>query len=531
MDTEQEYGVNLKMAVYVEGITSADTDEQITKLCSDFGPVNKVIRVRQAGQENGVKALVEFESEEPVIGLAPNLPQYHASVGNPNIMWRIDRAYKVAPTPEKSLPTRRAELWDSSNISNSDSESDSDDSRTPLVRKAYAKFHPTQHSSPTVTTKKKKQTTVTQSAQIHQGASDNDIFSPPDVQRIIVEHVIKNENFHASGQESKRLRPFSGKLPKPPNEADFQTWSLHVELMIQDKTPVDMQRRKILESLLPPASDLISQLGPDAAPRNYVKLLDSAYGLIEDGEEIFARFLGTHQNTGEKASEYLQRLQVLITTAIKRGGIAKTDANKQLLRQFWRGCWDQSLILALQLGFKSESPPDFSDFLLQVRTEEDRRAAKQDRMQRHLGSVKPRSFLNTQLAHELPFSDGASANVLQTYVTETEALREQVAQLKMQLTKKKDQRRQKHANKIQNPAQEPPSVRVAEIQAQQTAPKPRPKAWFCFKCGNDGHLARQCENPPNKLLVDQKYKELKARQNEWETKYGHLNWTGSQWRD
>uniref|UniRef100_A0A8C9ZYY6 RRM domain-containing protein n=1 Tax=Sander lucioperca TaxID=283035 RepID=A0A8C9ZYY6_SANLU len=326
MDTEQEYGVNLKMAVYVEGITSTDTDEQITKLCSAFGPVNKVIRVRQTGQENGVKALVEFKSEESVI-----------------------------------------------------------------VRKTHTKFYPTQHSSPTVTTKTRKQTTVTQSAQIHQGASDNDILNPPDVQRIIVEHVIKNDNFHASGQESKRLRPFSGKLPKPPNEADFQTWSLHVELMIQDKTPVDIQRRKILESLLPPASDLIRQLGPDAAPRNYVKLLDSAYGLIEDGEEIFARFLSTHQNTGEKASEYLQRLQVLITTAIKRGGIAKADANKQLLRQFWRGCWDQSLILALQLGLKTENPPDFTDFLLQVRTEEDQRAAKQDRMQRHLGTHFPHS--------------------------------------------------------------------------------------------------------------------------------------------
>lgn len=527
MDTEQEYGMNLKLAVYVEVITSTDTDEQITKLCSAFGPVNKVIRVRQTGQENGVKALVEFESEESVIGLAPNLSQYRPSVGDPNIIWRIDRAYKVAPTPEKSLPTGRAELLDSSNSSNSDSEPDSDDSRTPLVCKARTKFYPTQHSSHTVTTKTRKQTTVTQSAQIHQGASDNDILNPPDVQRIIVEHVIKNDNFHASGQESKRLRPFSGKLPKPPNEADFHTWSLHVELMIQDKTPVDMQRRK---SLLPPASDLIRQLIPDAAPRNYVKLLDSAYGLIEAGEEIFARFLSTHQNTAEKASEYLQRLQVLIT-AIKRGGIVKADANKQLLRQFWRGCWDQSLILALQLGLKTENPPDFTDFLLQVRTEEDRRAAKQDRMQRHLGSTKPRSSLNMQLAHEPPFSDDASANVLQTYVTETEALRKQVAELKMQLTKKKDQRRQKHANKIQNSAQGTPSANVAEIQAQQTAPKPRPKAWFCFKCGNDCHLARQCENPPNKLLVDQKYKELKARQNEWETKYGHLNWTGSQWRD
>ncbi len=101
----------------------------------------------------------------------------------------------------------------------------------------------------------------------------------------------------------------------------------------------------------------------------------------------------------------------------------------------------------------------------------------------------------------------------------------------MQLTKKKEQRQQRHANKTQNPAQEIPSARAAEVQAQQTVPKPRPKAWFCFKCGNDGHLARQCENSPNKPLVDQKYEELKGRQDEWQTKYGHLNWNGSRWRD
>ncbi|XP_048059445.1 paraneoplastic antigen Ma1 homolog [Megalobrama amblycephala] len=373
--------------------------------------------------------------------------------------------------------------------------------------------------------------TVTQPAPINEVASANDLFNPPDVQKIIVEHVIKSDNSISTNQGTKRLRPFSGKLPKPPNEVDFQTWSLHVELMIQDKIPVDMQRRTILESLLPPASDLIRQLGPHADPCDYVKLIDSAYGLVEDGDEIFARFLGTHQNTGEKASEYLQRLQVLITTATKRGGIDKADANKQLLRQFRRGCWDQSLILALQLGLKTETPPDFSEFLLQVRTEEDRRAAKHDRMQRHLGTTKPKSFLNMQLVNEAPCSQDASANVLQTIITETEALRKQVAELKMQLTKKKEQRRQRHANKTQNPAQEIPSARVAEVQAQQTAPKPRPKSWFCFKCGNDGHLARQCENPPNKPLVDQKYEELKEKQDEWQTKYGHLNWNGSRWRD
>lgn len=130
------------------------------------------------------------------------------------------------------------------------------------------------------------------------------------------------------------------------------------------------------------------------------------------------------------------------------------------------------------------------------------------------------------------FPYDANANVLQKYMTETEDLRKQVAELKMQLSKKKDQRTQQYSNNP-NPAQEYPRAKAAaDLQAQLAATHPpRPRAWFCFKCGNDGHIARHCENPPNKPLVDQKYNELKARQKEWQSKFGHLNWTGSQWRE
>lgn len=527
MDTEKPHGVNLRNAVYVEGITSHDTDEQILEFCSTYGTVNKILRVRQTGQENGVKALVEFESEESVTKIMSDSAEYFSSPGNPDVLWHVAKAYKVTSTPQK-LP-KHTEHLELSDHTSSGSEAESDDSRTPLVPRKRTTSHSTRLDPLNYVTDSLSYPKST-SAQATQRVLSDDIVNPPDVQRIIVEHVIKNDKSDASNLGSKRLRPFSGKLPKPANEADFQTWSLHVELMVQDKTPLDIQRRKILESLLPPASDLIRQLGPHSAPSDYVKLLESAYGLVEDGEEIFARFLSTHQNAGERASEYLQRLQVLITTAIKRGGIAKADANKQLLRQFRRGCWDQSLILALQLGLKSETPPDFSDFLLEVRTEEDRRMAKQDRMHRHLGNTtqhKSRS-MNMQLVEATAPSHDPSPDVLQTYINETEALRKQVAELKMQLTNKREQRKQKHAKKThQIPVTGTPSVSaVAEVRSQQALPKPMPKAWFCFKCGNDGHLARQCENPPNKPLVDQKYRELKTKQDQWQTQYGHLNWTG-----
>lgn len=152
MDAEQAYGIHLRRAVYIEGITASDTDEQITEFCSVYGSVSRMIRVRQTGQENGVKALVEFESDESVANLVPNLPQYLPSMGDPNIMWRIDRAYGGTTTRRAPASPVRAVPVDLSDCSSSASEVDSDDSKTLLICKSRTRSHPVRQSSPTITT-------------------------------------------------------------------------------------------------------------------------------------------------------------------------------------------------------------------------------------------------------------------------------------------------------------------------------------------------------------------------------------------
>lgn len=52
------------------------------------------------------------------------------------------------------------------------------------------------------------------------------------------------------------------------------------------------------------------------------------------------------------------------------------DADKQLLKQFCRGCWNNSLITALQLEQRWHDPHTFSKLLLLIRTKEDKQAAK-----------------------------------------------------------------------------------------------------------------------------------------------------------
>ncbi len=47
------------------------------------------------------------------------------------------------------------------------------------------------------------------------------MFNPPEVQKLIVEHVVRSGQVTAQGPVQSRLRVFSGKCPRPGNEVDY----------------------------------------------------------------------------------------------------------------------------------------------------------------------------------------------------------------------------------------------------------------------------------------------------------------------
>uniref|UniRef100_A0A669CP67 Paraneoplastic antigen Ma-like C-terminal domain-containing protein n=1 Tax=Oreochromis niloticus TaxID=8128 RepID=A0A669CP67_ORENI len=223
-------------------------------------------------------------------------------------------------------------------------------------------------------------------------------LNPPEVQRYVVEHVVRSGDslLHAFHQ----LRAFSGKVPRPIQETDYDTWRSGVELALKDPSISDLQRTRLIrDSLLPPACNIVKHLSLDTPPEIYMKQLDSAYGTVQDGEELFAKFMDTFQDSGEKPSAYLPRLQVALQHAAKRGGVLEKDMDKQLLNQFCRGCWDNNLISELQLKQKKHNPPKFAELLLLLRTEEDREAAKTLRMKQHLGMTKQKATTNAQFVN------------------------------------------------------------------------------------------------------------------------------------
>ncbi|KAE8299877.1 hypothetical protein D5F01_LYC02296 [Larimichthys crocea] len=129
--------------------------------------------------------------------------------------------------------------------------------------------------------------------------------NPPSIQRVVVEHVVRNSEGPSHLSTPGRLRAFTGKCPRPSNEADYDTWRTSVEVLMKDPSVSDSHcTHRILDSLLPPASEMTKHLGPQAKPLAYLELLDSAYGAVEDGDELYARFMSTLQNDGEKPSAF-----------------------------------------------------------------------------------------------------------------------------------------------------------------------------------------------------------------------------------
>lgn len=112
-----------------------------------------------------------------------------------------------------------------------------------------------------------------------------------------------------------------------------------------------------------------------------------------------------------------------------------------------------------------------------------------------------------------------------TETNEFEELKSQIKELKVQVAASVAQRNQparsphlrsnlsrSNFNEVSRKENEGP--KYTEMRSN------RPRPWYCFRCGDDGHLAANCENVPNPSRVEEKRRKLKERQAEWDLQNG-----------
>lgn len=560
MDFIARSDVNIANSVYIEGVTNTKIDDEIKDCLSRYGRIKNVVSVSDINSKYYKNLIIEFETEEALKALEPLLPYTHQSKEVPDVKFHVKSlvsecgAIKGSPPEDylhelkliadrsgKSLEEVMKGVMDQIgkhlekkgqeddfdvDYKNEQDEDDDDEDdvdeesvdnegvnggkrieqrgfQVPVVSQT-----PVSHSrlSAHSHTDQRRRSVPNTSLYTNQGISlSGDDINPPEVQRIVVEHIVRKDDLSAQSISSLKLRTFSGKIPKPGSEADYDSWRSHIELLLADPSLSALYvARRISESLLPPAADLVKGFGPNALPIDFLHVLDSAFGTVEDGEELFARFLNTLQNHGELPSAYLQRLHLALSTVEKRGGISVNDMNKHLLKQFCRGCWDNAVIMKLQLEHKRDNPPAFSELLLQLRTEEDRQLTKESLMKKHMPSMKQRAALQFQTASSSCCCDHSDSSAI-------EDLKKQLNQLQRQMTAL--------LNKKSSSSHQPEThQRHAKSKSKVSSSLTKPKPWFCFRCGEDGHIAPSCSNPENASLVNEKRKQLKQKQQAWDAK-------------
>ncbi|XP_055020425.1 paraneoplastic antigen Ma3 homolog [Boleophthalmus pectinirostris] len=497
MEFFEKSGVNVNNSVSVSGITHSSKDNEILDILKKYGKY-KIIEVTDITHPLAKNLVIEFKSSSAMAELKKILPYTHTSESDPNHTYYVTTIENTATTETPPLNYM--------------------DEIKQLARRSGQKFEIvlqdlmsqiSEHLDTATGGEEIAQRVEPEPPlpgqqgefkhQIPLRLSEADI-NPPQIQKMVVEHVLKTEECASLSMPTLKLRSFSGKIPKPPHESDYETWRAHVELLLADvNLPPLHVTRKILESLLSPAADVVKGLKPDALPSLYLRILDSAYSTVQDGEELFAQFLNTLQDPGEKPSSYLQRLLLTLNTVVQRGGVTAADVDKYLLKQFCRGCWDNGIINKLQLEQKKERPPPFSELLYLLRTEEDRQSTKEGLMKKHIGS-KQRATLLSQGACPYSHSNDPDTISLTQLKKQMDMLQKQMATLLAQTNQKSKNTYGKEYNTLGK--------------TQNTNSRPRPG--FCYKCGEDGHIVSNCNKPPNPALVQQKKAKLAQKQAQWD---------------
>ncbi|XP_030586820.1 paraneoplastic antigen Ma1 homolog [Archocentrus centrarchus] len=321
----------------------------------------------------------------------------------------------------------------------------------------------------------------------------------------------------------RRLRIFSGNIPTPAGEEQFDHWLEQAYLLVEEcpGSPKE-KRRRVIESLKGPALDVIKAVrlsDPDVTPEGCLEALESAFGLAESGDDLYFAFRLLQQQPGEKLSDFLRRLERALTKVVQRGGIPVNSMDIARVEQLLKGAVDADLMLInLRLRERRTKPPTFLELLREIRIEEEYEASRV-KLNRSVSSVQVKPQADNRqseiqsLKAELKEVKAMFAALATHSPAETEKGEKQLDSRELAsennvdpevvaLKKQVKQLQKKVGTRLSCQAGASPTVMAVGTPSARQSPDSEER--FCYHCGENGHIAPKCNKPENQNKVIQR---------------------------
>lgn len=248
--------IKIPDSVIISGLTKTETDNELEKYLATFGSINRVFYIGNPKSEYHGLAIVEFTHGTAMQSLSPLLPLLYNSPTKSEVTYNLcsmasmysplacssatksdieelQAIAKLTGKPFEILLQEELAKFSPQSPSLSremKTELKSGEQAPPSTKEPAVKCHP--KDSPVKVNPAQPEPSpaslITDFASFfvppttvkHPPALSGDVFNPPEVQKVIVEHIVKTDNAVSHRHGSSRLRAFSGKITRPSHEAD-----------------------------------------------------------------------------------------------------------------------------------------------------------------------------------------------------------------------------------------------------------------------------------------------------------------------
>lgn len=288
-----------------------------------------------------------------------------------------------------------------------------------------------------------------------------------------------------------RLSIFYGEKDK--GEVTYLTWKYEIEcLIVEKKYQHDQILMAIRRSAKGEAASILRRLGVKATLDEIIQKFDSYYGDIDSPELILKKFYAVEQKAAESLITYATRVEELFAQAVQ------VKALKPTQEEILKSVFYQGLLQPLkQCGnLKFETIRDYDRFKVEMRKIESELDVSRKK-------EKEKESVKCNIINQKDSTDMKEVKALLKEMNDRIKVLEQAEQQKEQnqFTHSRvrgEYRGPRHYRGIYNRGaytrgrgQYRPS-RPTSSSTFKPSPPRIPNRFYCYSCGQEGHLARNC---------------------------------------